>query len=61
MIIMYKQLLLLFVGCISICYVVIDPTFGEFERGLSGHVIDSDNLTLKEPIGEGKYYGHKSC
>ncbi|XP_065919836.1 tyrosine-protein kinase receptor TYRO3-like isoform X4 [Dysidea avara] len=32
-----------------------DTIFGEFERGLAGHVVDSDNLTMQEPIGEGAF------
>ena len=34
---------------------VTDTIFGEFERGLAGHVVDSDNLTMQEPIGEGSF------
>jgi len=52
----YARLLLLHNGA------VVDPIFGEFEMKLAGHVIDSDTLTLKEPIGEGKvcWCGFKS-
>ena len=40
---------------VTIVTKVAPPIFDEFEMNLMGHIIDSDNLTILAPIGQGDY------